>query len=69
MKRLIFLLVFLMSIVYSNAQDMNPFVQNALVEPAPLVPVESDGTGVLSFEVGNSGTDTLFLVADQEMTL
>ncbi|MBP8261638.1 MAG: hypothetical protein KA118_18465 [Verrucomicrobia bacterium] len=47
----------------------NPYVNQGIVSPAPLLPVEFNGTGVLSFNVGNTGSDPLPLVLAQEMTL
>jgi hypothetical protein len=43
----------------SFAQNWNPLVNSGTVNPAPLLPVELNGTGTLSFNVGNSGSDSL----------
>ena len=51
------------------AGSQNPFVKQGIVAPAPLLPLEFNGTGVLSFDVGNTGSDPLPLVVGQEMTL
>lgn len=52
-----------------QAQIYNPYVGLATVSPAPMYNVVSGGTGVLSFQVGNSGTSPLPLVINQEMVL
>jgi hypothetical protein len=51
------------------AQSYNPYVNQGKVTPAPMLPVEFNGEGILSFNVGNSGSNPLPLVANQEMTL
>jgi hypothetical protein len=53
----------------AGAQKWNPFVRQGLVSPAPLLPVEYDGTGLLSCTMGNSGESPMKLVANQEMIL
>lgn len=52
-----------------NAQTYNPFVDQGDINPKPLLPWEFNGTGTISFRVGNSGTDPLPLIQNQEMTL
>jgi hypothetical protein len=71
MKRLIIALTILVPSLMSMAQtnSWNPYVSQGVVSPAPLLPAEFNGTGVLSFNVGNTGSSTLTLVANQEMTL
>jgi large repetitive protein len=52
-----------------SGQSWNPYVNQGIVSPAPLLPAEFNGTGVLSFNVGNSGSTVLPLTTNQEMTL
>ena len=47
----------------------NPFVNQGIVSPAPLLPVEFNGSGVLSFNVGNTGSTPLHLQAGEELRL
>jgi hypothetical protein len=39
--------------------NCNPFVAQGTISPAPIPPVELNGTGVISFKVGNTGDDAL----------
>lgn len=48
-------------------QNFNPFVTQALIGPAPLYNVISNGTGQISMIIGNSGDDALPLIVGQEM--
>ncbi len=45
------------------AQDQdgsyNPYVNSGMISPSPLLPVEMNGTGVISFNFGNTGSDPL----------
>lgn len=52
-----------------HAESWNPYVTQATVSPAPLLPAEFTGTGVLSFNVGITGSEELPLITNQEMTL
>lgn len=47
--------------VLSFGQTYNPYVNLSSVNPAPLQPAEENGTGTLTFHVGNSGTSDLYL--------
>ncbi len=47
----------------------NPYVNQGVVSPAPLLPVELDGTGVLSFNVGNTGSTPLHREVGDELRL
>jgi hypothetical protein len=49
--------------------DYNPYVGNGEVTPSPLWPVEANGTGVIRFEMGNTGSDPLEVYDDQYVTL
>ena len=69
MKRIIITLIFAFTSLLIQAQNYNPFVAQGTVSPSPLSNVISNGTGQVSFLVGNSGDDVLPLVAGQEMLL
>ena len=47
----------------------NPYLNQAIVSPAPLLPVEFEGSGVLSFNVGNTGSTPLHLQQGEELRL
>lgn len=68
-KLLIVIGILIISFGVGKTQDYNPFVQNGSITPAPLLPLQYNGTGELAFEVGNSGVDDMPLVTNQEMTL
>lgn len=52
-----------------KAAEWNPYVGQAGISPAPLIPKEFDGTGEFTFKVGNSGSSVMRLVKNQEMTM
>ncbi|MBL7766374.1 MAG: tandem-95 repeat protein [Chitinophagaceae bacterium] len=52
-----------------QAQNYNPFVAQGIVSPAPLADMVSQGIGMVSFNVGNTGSDPINLVPGQEMIL
>ena len=55
--------------IYVPAQskdgNYNPFVSQGVISPAPLPPVEFGGEGLISFKVGNSGSDAMEWMAGQ----
>jgi len=53
----------------AQGNSYNPFLIQGTVSPAPLLPAEFGGTGVLSFDVGNTGSTDMPVVANQEMAL
>ncbi|KAA5532566.1 T9SS type A sorting domain-containing protein [Taibaiella lutea] len=59
MKKILMIPVIAILPLASFAQNWNPWVNSANVSPAPLLPVELNGTGTLSFNIGNSGSDDL----------
>lgn len=59
MKRLLMLPVIAIMPLVSFAQNWNPWVNSGTISPTPLLSVELNGTGILSFNVGNSGSDVL----------
>ena len=65
---IIFVAILMLSLI-SIAQDINPYLVDSQILPKPLMPAEFNGTGVVSFIVGNSGSDDMNLVANQEMKL
>lgn len=69
MKKLLLLTIPLFLSVFVYGQNYNPFVAQGIVSPSPLLDVASNGTGQLSFIVGNSGDDPLVLVANDSMIL
>jgi hypothetical protein len=58
MKKLLYSLL-LLTPLGAYAQNYNPFVSAGIISPAPLPSLQSNGTGSLSFFVGNSGSDDL----------
>ena len=69
MKNLILACSLVLAPLMASAVSYNPFVNAGVVSPAPLLPAEFAGTGVLSFHTGNTGGDDLLLVVGQEMKL
>jgi len=58
------------SVAQSNpGGSYNPYLIQGTLTPAPLLPVEFGGIGVLSFDVGNTGSSDLPFVPGQEMRL
>ncbi len=49
--------------------NYNPYVDGATITPSPLVPLENGGRGMLSFNIGNTGTDPLMVYSDHYMIL
>ena len=49
--------------------DTNPYLIEGVVEPAPLLPLEFNGTGNVRFDVGNTGSDDIVWVENQAMTM
>jgi len=45
--------------LFLNAQSWNPYVAQGIISPAPLLPIQVNGTGVVSFNVGNTGSSQL----------
>ena len=67
MKSIILTLIVAFTSLLIQAQNYNPFVAQGTVSPSPLSNVISNGTGQVSFLVGNSGDDPLPRVTGQEM--
>ncbi len=79
MKSLFFSsLALLFSLFTVNAQQpnpppaggsWNPYLIQGVVSPAPMIPAEFNGTGTLTFDVGNTGSSDIVWVTNQEMLL
>lgn len=69
MKRLIISILSLALPFVMTGQNYNPFVAQGIISPSPLFDVASNGSGLISLVVGNSGSDALPLVTNQEMLL
>ena len=73
MIRAIHIFLFLIYPILLLAQnpngDYNPYVNAGTISPAPLWPVEENGSGQISFNIGNSGSDPLEVFTDQYITL
>lgn len=54
---------------YCWAQVYNPFVANPSIAPSPMAFAENGGTALLSFSFGNSGTNALAYIPNQEVIL
>ncbi len=49
--------------------NYNPFVNQGIISPSPLWPVEQNGKGTASFNFGNTGSDALGVYPDQHVSL
>jgi hypothetical protein len=61
MKKLLLTSIIVLLTCFVFAQSWNPYLSQGIISPAPLSTVESDGVGVVSFNVGNTGSSTLNL--------
>ncbi|WP_415370750.1 gliding motility-associated C-terminal domain-containing protein [Patiriisocius sp. Uisw_047] len=69
MKRALLIVGLLFAGLFAGAQSYNPYVNQGIVSPAPMLPTEFNGTGLVSFNLGNTGSTKLDLVTGQEMAL
>lgn len=69
MKKLLLISLHLAFCISLFAQSWNPSVSQGIVSPAPLLPVEFNGTGELSFNFVNTGGSSLPLTGGDELTL
>ena len=67
--RLFFYFLVLCACLPLSGQLYNPFVSGGNVEPMPLLPLELDGKGTATFQVGNTGSQDLYLRTGFEMGL
>ena len=59
MNKLLLTIIFVLLKFIVFAQSWNPFLSQGIISPAPLSTIESEGVGVVSFNVGNTGSSTL----------
>jgi hypothetical protein len=59
MKKILFACTIIFSALMSAAQSWNPYVAQGIISPAPLLTVQLKGTGVASFNIGNTGSSPL----------
>jgi len=73
MNRIVLFLVVCLTPLVLAAQNpngnYNPFVDGAIISPAPLLPNELGGKGILGFDLGNTGTDPLDTYSGHHLTL
>jgi large repetitive protein len=69
MNRLLTTLILIICPFVLDAQSYNPYVSGADVSPKPIWPVEAGGTGTLSFNIGNTGSDPLIVYTGNQITL
>lgn len=66
-------LLLLLSTSMLSAQNLdgnyNPYVNSGTISPSPLLPLQVNGTGIVSFNIGNTGSDPLEIFTDQFITL
>lgn len=70
MNRLIPLIIILLSysLGFSQTnQSWNPYLNQGIISPAPLLPFEMNGQGVAAFNLGNTGSNILPLVVGDEL--
>jgi GEVED domain len=75
-KTILALATYALGLFAANAQQpnppppggsYNPYLVQGFVAPAPMLPVEFNGTGTLTFDVGNTGSSDIVWVANQSM--
>lgn len=69
MKKVIITVGIFLLALTSIAGSWNPYLNQGIISPAPLMPVQQNGTGTISMNIGNTGSDPVLLVAGQEMRL
>ena len=69
MKKVLLACIIVFSASFLMAGNWKPFVTQGIVSPASLLPWQLNGTGVVSFNVGNTGIDPIVLIPNQEMKL
>jgi hypothetical protein len=66
---LLCLLMFVINFAQAQNESWNPYLNQGIISPAPLLPAEFNGTGVGTLNVGNTGSSVLPLVAGDEIEL
>lgn len=73
MKRIAVFLAMGLTPILLKAQNpngnYNPFVEEARISPSPLLAVENEAKGELTFTIGNAGKDALKVYSDQQILL
>jgi hypothetical protein len=69
MKKVILAFIIVFSATFIIAGNWKPYVKQGNMNPGSLLPWQLNGKGVVSFTVGNSGSDPIDLVQNQEMKL
>jgi hypothetical protein len=59
MKKTVLIICLLFVCVSANAQSWNPYVSQGVISPSSLLPVEFNGEGEASFNIGNTGSSPL----------
>jgi hypothetical protein len=59
MKKAVLIICLLFVCLLAQAQNWNPYVSQGIISPSPLLPVEFDGEGEISFKIGNTGSSPL----------
>lgn len=59
MKTILAIFYFIITSLFVNAQSWNPYVNEGLIEPAPMLPIEFEGNGGVLFNIGNSGSSVI----------
>ena len=59
MKKIIIIAYLVVMVFMANAQSWNPYVNQGMMSPDPVLPTEFEGTGVISFNLGNTGSSML----------
>jgi len=67
MKKVILACILVFSATFIFAGNWKPYVKQGKVSPGSLLPWQLTGKGVASFTVGNSGSDPIDLVQNQEL--
>lgn len=68
-KSTITLLLLLPLALGLSAQDYNPFVSGPTISPAPMPDLQSNGSALFSFNIGNSGTLAMPVVGTQSLKI
>jgi hypothetical protein len=67
MKKLLTAIIMVVSTLGLSAQSWNPYLNQGIIGPGPLVPEEFNGSGQISLRIGNTGGDVLPLVVGDEL--
>ena len=59
MKNVILACILVIATTFAGAQSWNLYVNQGKMDPAPLLPLEFNGEGEVSFNIGNTGSDPL----------